>query len=83
MFDVKNVRDMHMGERLALKTTVQFSLSVSPNLCDPTHRSTPDFPVYYHLLELDQTHVHQVGDVMQPSHLLLSPSSPAHNLSQH
>ena len=54
-----------------------------PNLCDPTDRSTPDFPVYYHLLELDQTHVHQVGDVIQPSHPLSSPSPPAFSLSQH
>ena len=50
---------------------------------DPMHCSTPGFPVLHHLLELTQTHVHQVGDAIQPSHPLLSPSPPAFNLSQH
>ena len=52
-------------------------------LCDPMDCSTPGFPVLHHLLELAQTHVHWVGDAIQPSHSLLSPSSPALNLSQH
>ena len=43
----------------------------------------PGFPVLYPLLELAQTHVHLVGDAIQPSHPLLSPSPPAFNLSQH
>ena len=43
--------------------------------------NTPGFPVL-HLLELGQTHVHYVGDAIQPSHLLLSPSPPAFNVSQ-
>ena len=45
--------------------------------------STPGFPVHHQLLELTQTHVHPVGDAIQPSHLLSSPSPPAFNLSQH
>ena len=45
--------------------------------------STPGFPVFHHLLEFVQTHVHRVGDAIQPSHPLLSPSLPAFNLSQH
>ena len=45
--------------------------------------STPGLPVLHHLLELTQTHVHWVGDAIQPSHPLLSPSPPAFNLSQH
>ena len=45
--------------------------------------STPDFPVHHQLLKLTQIHVHQVGDAIQSSHPLLSPSSPAFNLSQH
>ena len=45
--------------------------------------STPGFPVSHHLLELAQTHVHWVSDVIQPSRLLSSPSPPAFNLSQH
>ena len=45
--------------------------------------STPGFPVHHQLLEFTQTHVHQVGDAIQPSHPLSSPSPPAFNLSQH
>ena len=52
-------------------------------LCDSMDRSTPGFPVHYQLLELTQTHVHQVGDAIQPSHTLSSPSPLAFNLSQH
>ena len=60
-----------------------FSCSVMLlSLCDPMDCSTPGFPVLHHLLELAQTHVHRVGDAIQPSHTLLSPS-PAFNLSQH
>ena len=46
-----------------------------PTLCDPIDCSTPGFPVLHHLLEFAQTHVHCVGDAIQPSHPL-SPSSP-------
>ena len=53
-----------------------------PTLQDPMDCSTPGFPVHHHLPELIQTHVHQVGDAIQPSHPLSS-SSPAFNLSQH
>ena len=52
-------------------------------LCDPMDCSTPGFPVYHQLLELTQTHVHQVSDAVQPSHPLSSPSPPAFNLCQH
>ena len=45
--------------------------------------STPGFPVHHQLLELAQIHFHQVGDAIQPSHPLLSPSPPAFNLSHH
>ena len=45
--------------------------------------STPGFPVHHQLPELTQTHVHRVGDAIQPSHPLLSPSPPAFSLSQH
>ena len=51
-------------------------------LCDPMDYSMPGFPVHYQLLELAQTHVHRVGDAIQPSHPLLLPS-PALNLPQH
>ena len=51
-------------------------------LCNPMDCSTPGFPVLHQLPELDQTHVHQVNDAIQPSHPLVSPS-PAFNSSQH
>ena len=52
-------------------------------LCNSMDCSTPGFPVHRQLLELAQTHVHQVGDAIQLSHPLLSPSPPAFDLSQH
>ena len=45
-----------------------------PTLCNPMNCSTPGFPVYHQLLELTQAHVHWVGDAIQPSHPLSSPS---------
>ena len=51
-------------------------------LCDPMDCSMPGLPVHHQLLESTQTHVHRVGDAIQPPHPLLSPS-PALNLSQH
>ena len=52
-------------------------------LCDPMGSSTSGFPVLHYLPELAQTHIYWVSDVIQPSHLLLSPSPPAFNPSQH
>ena len=60
-----------------------FSSSVAqlcPTLCDGMDCSTPGFPVHHQLLELAQTHAHRVGDAIQPSHPLSSPSPPALNL---
>ena len=54
-----------------------------PTLCDPMDYSTPGLPVLHQLPEFTQTHVHWVGDAIQPSHPLSSPSPPALNLSQH
>ena len=51
-------------------------------LCDPMDCSTPGFPVHHQLLELTQTHLHRVGDAIQPFHPLSSPSPPAFNLPQ-
>ena len=64
---------------------VQFSsvTQLCPTLLDPKNRSTPSLPVHHQLLELTQTHVHWVGDVIQPSRPLSSPSPPAFSLSQH
>ena len=50
-------------------------------LCDPMNLSTPGLPVHHQLPEFTHTHVHRVGDAIQPSHPLSSPSSPAPNLS--
>ena len=52
-------------------------------LCNPMDCSTPGFPVHHQLPELIQTHVHRVGDAIQPSHPLSSLSLPAFNLSHH
>ena len=52
-------------------------------LCNPKDCSMPGFPVHHQLLESTQTHVHRVGDAIQPSHPLSSLSPPAFNLSQH
>ena len=52
-------------------------------LCDPMNYSMPGLPVHHQLLEFTQTHFHQVGDTIQPSHPLPSPSPPAPNPSQH
>ena len=52
-------------------------------LCDPMNRSTPGLPVHHQLPEFTQTHIHQVGDAIRPSHPLSSPSAPAPNPSQH
>ena len=57
----------------------QFGRSVVSDR-DPMDCSMPGFPVHHQLPELAQTHVHQVGDAIQPSHPLLSPS-PAFNIS--
>ena len=66
-------------------TSVQFS-SVAQScltLCDPMDCSIPGFTVHHQLLEFTQTYVHQIGDAIQPSHPLSSPSPPAFKLSQH
>ena len=48
-------------------------------LCDPMNHSRPDLPLHHQLPQFTQTHVHWVGDAIQPSHPLLSPSPPAVN----
>ena len=54
-----------------------------PTLYNPMNRSTPGLPVHHQLPEFTQTHVHWVGDTIQPSHPLLSTSPPAPSPSQH
>ena len=64
---------------------VQFSsvAQLCPTLLDPMDHSTPGSPVHHQLPESTQTHLHGIGDAIQPSHPLSSPSPPAFNLSQH
>ena len=64
---------------------LQFSsfAQLCPTLFDPRDCSTPGLPVHHQLPEFTQTHVLWLGDAIQPSHPLSSPSPPAFNLSQH
>ena len=66
-------------------SNIQFSSAAQlcPTICDPMDCSMPGLPVHHQLPEFTHTHVHRVGDAIQPSHPLLSPSPPALNLSQH
>ena len=63
-------------------SSVQFSRSIMSTLCNLMDYSTPVLPIHHQLPELAQIHVHRVGDAIQPSHPLMSPSPPAFNLSQ-
>ena len=77
--------DLNLLEISSLICLIQFS-SVAQScltLCNPMDCSTPGLPVHHQLQESTQTHVHWVGDAIQPSHPLSSPSPPAPNPSQH
>ena len=73
------------GVTLWFQCIVQFRPGAQSRLtlCDPMDYSTPGLPVHHQVLEFTQTHVHWVGDAIQLSHPLPSPSPPAFNLSQH
>ena len=66
-------------------SSVQFSsvTQLCLTLCDPMNHSMPDLLVHHQLPEFAQNHIHLVGDAIQPSHPLSSPSPPAPNPSQH
>ena len=66
-----------------VKNETKSSVTQSCPTLWPMECSTPGFPVHHQLPELAQTHIHRVGDAIQLSHPLLSPSPPAFNLSQH
>ena len=74
-----------MSPTLVFLSSIQFSSVAQscPALCNPMDCGMPGSPVHHQLPKLTQTHVHQVGDAIQPSHPLLSPSPPTFNLSQH
>ena len=63
--------------------SVQFSWVVVPISLQPRGLQQASPPVHHQLLELTQTHVHQVSDAIQPSHPLSSASPPAFNIFQH
>ena len=69
--------------RWFIRSSVQFSCSVMSDSLQPHGLQHDKPPCPSETPELAQTHVHQVGDAIQPSHPLLSPSPPAFNLSQH
>ena len=74
---------MHVGEHHSYSQSVSSVAQLCLTLCDPMNHSMPGLPVHHQILESTQTHVHCVGDAIQPSHPLSSPSPPAFNLSQH
>ena len=82
--DIQNRLLDSVGEDICNDISQFSSVAQScPTLCDPMNHSTPGFPVHHQLPEFTQTHVHWVGDAIQPSHPLSSPSPPAFNLSQY
>ena len=76
---VKKEKHVLKQDTLLFSSVAQSCLT----LCKPMDCSTPGLPVHHQLPELTQTHVHWVGDAIQPSYPLSSPSPPALNLSQH
>ena len=79
------VDSLHLSHSAAFSYIIQFSSVAQscPAVCDPMNHSTPGLPVHHQLPEFTQTHVHQVGDAIQLSHPLLSPSPSAPSPSQH
>ena len=71
--------------KLYLFMILQFSSVAQPcpTFCDPMDCSVPGLPIHHQLQEFAQTHVHWVGDAIQPSHPLSSPSPAIFNPSQH
>ena len=88
---IKNkIQDMCFSSQASgLKSSLWYSIQFSSvpqlclTLCEPMNHSTPGLPVHHQFPEFTQTHVHWVGDAIQPSHPLSSPSPPALNPSQH
>ena len=82
---VNTYKDIHAWMKNWIKFTWKVSFSsvaqLCPTLCYPMNRSMPGLPVHHQIPESTQTHVHWVGDAIQISHSLSSPSPPALNLS--
>ena len=71
--DITNSLPLNLDISAQFRSVAQSCLT----LCDPMNRSMPGVPIHHQLLEFTETHVHQVGDAIQPSHPLSSPSLPA------
>jgi len=82
---VQSMGSQRVRHNWVIFSSIQFSLvsQSCPTLCNPMDRSTPGLPVHHQPPVFTQTHAHWVGDAIQPSHPLSSPSPPAFNLSQH
>ena len=76
-------RDNKMDYLFIYLGSVSSVAQLCPTLCDPMDCSMPGFPVCHQLPEFTQTHVHWVGDAIQPYHSLSSPCPPAFNLFYH
>ena len=81
----KSCRHSPIYSPTILDSHIQFSSVTQscPTICDPMNHSMPGLPVHYQLPEFTQTHMHRVGDAIQPSHPLSSPSPPGPSPSQH
>ena len=82
---IKNKRLIFCNCKYFKLQDIQFSSvpQSCPTFCNPMNCSTSGLPVHHQIPESTQTHVHWVGDAIQPSHPLSPPSPPALNLSQH
>ena len=78
---------MHSFNKYLLSSYYVFQFSslaqLCQTLCNSMNHIMSVLPVHHQLLEFTQTPVHRVGDAIQPTHHLSSPSPPAINLSQH
>ena len=83
--DLVHLAPSHHKDHAPFQPCIQFS-SIAQScltLCDSMDCSTPGLSVHHQLPQFTQTHVHWVGDAIQPSHPLSSPSPTAFNLYQH
>ena len=73
LFQINKMNEIKKMRKYIKKQLQFISVAQScPTLCDPMNRSMPGLPVHHQLPEFTQTHVHGVGDAIQPSHLLSS-----------
>ena len=79
----RSICAMEAGNLVSVSVHFSSVVQLCSTLCDPVNHSMPGLPVHHQLPEFTQTHVHRVGDAIQPSHPLSSPSPPALNPSQH